>query len=90
MDAINTGSNLIRLCGLWKAHGEKGDYLSGTLGSAKVFLFKNRSKASEKSPDYFLCLAPLPAKDRPASEPAKPGAFVNAHGLDVSDSDIPF
>ncbi|HLI31100.1 MAG TPA: hypothetical protein VKV79_08395 [Terriglobia bacterium] len=79
------GSNLIRLCGLWLTHGDKGDYLGGRLGGAKVFVFKNRQKASEKSPDYWVCLAPLPKDDRPkASDPANP------HGVEVTDDDVPF
>jgi len=46
---------LISLTGLWK--NEDKDYLSGTLGFGKIYIFKNKNKKSENSPDYNLVIA---------------------------------
>ena len=47
-------SDLVSLCGLWKNSSEKGDYLSGTLGGARVVVFKNTYKKEPKHPDYQM------------------------------------
>lgn len=39
---------------LWlKDYGDK-KYLSGVVGGKRVFVYKNRNKKNEKSPDYFV------------------------------------
>jgi hypothetical protein len=70
---------MIRLCGLWKNKSEKsGTYLSGRLGNnAKVLVFQNKHKKTDKDPDYVLCIAPF-VTDGQQKEPAR------------NDDDIPF
>ena len=57
----------IPLCGLWENISKKGDrYLSGSLGNAKIMVFKNK-KTTDKQPDYRVVLFPVQRK-----EPEKP------------------
>lgn len=63
-------SDLIPLTGLWlnEKNGEK--YFSGTLGNAKVLIFKNKHKEKENQPDYQMYLAP---KQREGSQNTQGG-----------------
>jgi hypothetical protein len=76
-----TMSDLIRLCGLWKGESSKGNRtVSGTLGNARLWLFPNTKKQSDKSPDYWLCLGPKDSNATGQSDrPGRP-----------DDEDIPF
>jgi hypothetical protein len=50
---------MLTLCGLFASESKSGTkYMSGSLGFARVMVFKNTKKKGDKSPDYFLCLAP--------------------------------
>jgi len=51
-------SNMVPVTGLWQHTTQKGDtFLSGNLGNASVFVFKNSFKKEPNQPDYQLCLA---------------------------------
>ena len=57
-------SNLKKVCGLWLNDGKKGKYMSGKAQEnlripegAKLFVFKNNKKESDKHPDYNLMYA---------------------------------
>lgn len=52
-------NDMLTLCGLFASESKSGTkYMSGSLGFARVMVFKNTKKKGDKSPDYFLCLAP--------------------------------
>lgn len=66
--------SLINVCGLWKHQTNQGEeYYSGTLGGAKILIFKNRHKQEERHPDFNMCMAP---KQKPPvvsqSQPEQP------------------
>lgn len=52
------------VCGMWERVSKKGiSYFSGSVKEDvmirpqhKLMIFQNRKKASEKDPDYWLCL----------------------------------
>lgn len=49
-------SKLINATGLWLQTDKNGNsYMSGTLGGARVLIFKSKDKKSSKHPDYYLC-----------------------------------
>lgn len=53
------GSDLKRVSGLWLKDGKKGKFMSGQTDAevpsgAKLLIFKNEKKSSEKQPDYHL------------------------------------
>ena len=48
-------SEFIRLCGVWKNKSGKGH--SGSLGGARIFVFKNEDKKNENEPDLHICVA---------------------------------
>jgi hypothetical protein len=77
----NDKGDLITICGLWANEGRNGEYLSGTLGGARLFVFRNRRKRSDKHPDYVVCMASN-AKREHRDQPASSGA--------VPDDDLPF
>jgi hypothetical protein len=58
-------SELIELCGLWLNENTKGTkYFSGTMGNAKVLIFRNTKKAEgSKEPDYRLFVTAKARKD---------------------------
>ena len=72
----NKTGNMVEIAALWIQEGKDGTkYMSGTLGNAKVFLFKNaRKEPGSKQPDYRLCLAPAPKEKKPAVPVVKPAA----------------
>ena len=51
-------SDLVRIGGLWRNSGARGDYLSGKLGQAKLLIFENGHKTDDKQPDYIVYVAP--------------------------------
>jgi hypothetical protein len=69
-----SGSGLIQLTGLWKGTDKNGNpTLTGTLGGARVMIFKNNYKKEDKHPDYIVYLAEQQKKDEKgkAEEPAQ-------------------
>ena len=69
-------SEKIKLSGLWLNQTQNGDnYFSGSLGSAKLLIFKNTFKEEgSNQPDYNLYLAPIEKKEEVEAElpPTKP------------------
>ena len=72
---------MLKLTGLWANKAKDGStYYSGSLGAAKLVIFKNGFKREgSKDPDLIVYLAPKPDKDepkeKPASEPGDDPAF---------------
>jgi hypothetical protein len=76
-------AEMLRLCGLWKSTSKRGGaYLSGRLGSAKMMLFKNSQKRTDKDPDYFVCLVPWEFQQQ--------GQASGAQNAQRDDDDVPF
>jgi hypothetical protein len=72
----NENSNLVELCGLWESQAKTGaTYLSGTLGGAKVLVFRAK-KHTDNSPDWRIYLAPKPRKDEGGQAPQGGGQDV--------------
>lgn len=45
---------LVQLGALWKKDKDGNQFLSGSMGSANVFVFKNKWKKNDKDPDYKI------------------------------------
>ena len=60
-------SNMIPIGGLWASTAASGvKYLSGSLGFAKILIFRNeRKEPGSNAPDYTMYIAP--AKKREAT-----------------------
>lgn len=59
---------MISLSGLWLQKTKDGkQYMAGTLGGARVLIFKNDKKTSPNQPDYNLFLAEN--KPNPKAQP---------------------
>jgi len=58
-------SELIKVTGLWKSEDRNGNLvLSGNLnGNARVVIFTNTFKESEKEPDYIMYLGKNEKRD---------------------------
>lgn len=68
---------MIKLTALWYNKTKDGkDYLSGYLGDAKINIFFNTSKQTEKSPDATIYLAEKVKKEDKKEE--------------ISESELPF
>ena len=51
-------SDMVKVTGLWENETSRGDkYFSGSIGGAKVLIFKNGYKDKENQPDYILYFA---------------------------------
>ena len=71
--------NLVNVTGLWlhtsKTKGTQ--YMSGSFGMCRVYIFKNKSKRKDSDPDYYMALgnptrkdhAPLQNEEPPLTDP---------------------
>ena len=60
---------MIKLTGLWQNEDKnQNKYLSGSLGSAKILIFKNTYKEKDNQPDYIMYAAAKPKKDEGEKE----------------------
>lgn len=61
----------VKLMGLWENEDKQGQiYLSGTLGNARVLVFRNGfKKPGDNSPDWVVQLAPQEKKPEKKPEP---------------------
>lgn len=58
MSQQNQQGKLVQLTGLWKGSDKNGNVtLTGSLGGARLLVFKNNYKKDEKHPDYIVYLA---------------------------------
>ena len=63
-------SNLVEITGLWINETQGGvKYFSGYMGNAKILIFKNKFKETEKHPDYKMYVAENKKKEEQASQP---------------------
>jgi uncharacterized protein (DUF736 family) len=46
--------DLVKIGALWKQQGDKGDFLSGKMGDARVLVFTNNYKETDKHPDFII------------------------------------
>lgn len=56
-------SDMIKVTGLWINDSNGKKYMSGTMGTLKVLIFKNERKESDKHPDYTMYFAPNEKKE---------------------------
>ncbi len=73
-------SNFVQIGALWKPNGQTKAVLSGKLGNANLFIFKNEYKKESKHPDYVVCVAAPQKKENS-------GGFDNRQ---TGEDDIPF
>lgn len=61
---------MIKLMGLWEKKDQSGNtYFTGSLGGAKVLIFKNKYKTEEKHPDWVVNLDEKKKKeDKPQND----------------------
>ncbi len=49
---------MVKVTGLWENETSRGDkYFSGSIGGAKILIFKNGYKDKDNQPDYILYFA---------------------------------
>ena len=70
-------SKIIGITGLWKQTDANGRvYLAGSLGFAKILIFRNEKKENERQPDYRFCIAESEKKEQePADEGGESAPF---------------
>ncbi|MBI3987777.1 MAG: hypothetical protein HY343_12700 [Lentisphaerae bacterium] len=82
-----TKNELIEITGLWSGKTASGEtYFSGSLGRARILIFKNGFKTSDKHPDYRMYITKRKAKDEGNSATASAEESVPA-GMPDSGSD---
>jgi len=87
--------DLTRLCGLWQNETKTGGmYLSGNLGAARLLVFPNGRKNTDRDPDWIAYVAPGKRRDDegaggggPSSGSSPGGSAPPAAG---DDDEIPF
>ena len=56
---------MIELTGLWERQDKNGNsVLSGYIGKAKLVIFKNTYKKTEKQPDYIAYISEKPKEQK--------------------------
>ena len=56
-------SDLVEIGGLWKNEGKDGEYFSGKLGQAKLLIFANKYKKTDKHPDFRMYVTKVEKKE---------------------------
>jgi hypothetical protein len=57
-------SDLVKISGLWANQKQDGEvYYTGSLGNAKIVIFKNKFKDTDKHPDMHLYISPSKKQD---------------------------
>lgn len=55
---------MINISGMWAKEDKNGQvYYTGSLGGARLMMFKNNKKQNDNSPDYTLCVTPARKKE---------------------------
>jgi len=85
-------SDLVKLTVLWEGNTKTGEqYFSGYLGNAKLLVFKNRFKETEKHPDWVVYVVNKISKEKQESDN---GADTSPQdlsgGFAYPDDEIPF
>jgi hypothetical protein len=77
---------MIRIAALWKNTSREGEaYLSGYLGDARLYIFKNKFKEEgTRQPDYLCFVKAKERRDDPA--PRK----QETKDTGITDADLPF
>jgi hypothetical protein len=55
----NNQSKMVTITGLWL----KKNSMQGRMGNARVVIYRNNHKKSDKHPDYYLAIAPVEKQD---------------------------
>lgn len=81
-------NDLIKITGLWLNRTKDGrDYFSGRFGDARILIFENRERASDKMPTHTLFIAPSMAKVQ-QDQGSRQESPTNSYK--PSDNDVPF
>jgi len=79
----------IKLTGLWKNQLEDGtEFLTGTLGSARISIWPNGYKTEDKHPDLNMYLEERPKKERVDRSAVSPPP--NMQDDEIPDGEVPF
>ena len=63
-------SDMIKLSGMWRNNNANGDpYYSGSIGTARLLMFPNQHRETDKQPEWILYLAPPKKREETAPEP---------------------
>ena len=66
-------NDMIEITGLWISKTKTGEaFFSGYMGNAKVLIFKNKYKESDKHPDYKMYVTAKPKKEEKPNKIATP------------------
>ena len=80
---------MIRLTGLWMNESRDGKkYMSGTMGGAKLLIFKNERKEQDKHPDYYAFIGESVKKQEGQS--AQQGQLPVQEAYGKSEDNVPF
>lgn len=61
--------DLVKITGLWLNRTKDGkEYLSGNFGSARVLIFENRDRVSDKIPTHTLFITSSDPKPQPQDQ----------------------
>ena len=83
-------NDLIPLTGLWKHTSRSGtEYLSGSLGGAKLLVFRNTRKDKDSQPDWLIYIAAKPQRDDAEREPQRRPDDADVGPNDTADK-VPF
>ena len=87
-DGSHQDNNRVSLGGLWQQTDKNGNkYLSGSLGFAKLLIFKNSKKTADNQPDYNMMLV---EKQRDGDKPPDSKPPPPANTPPPADDDAPF
>ena len=84
-------SDLVRASGLWLKDGKAGKFFSGEVdkpipAGARVFVFRNTKKESDRQPDYVLNFV----EPEPEPEPSAENSGGQHAPTKPPEDDIPF
>ena len=79
--------NLVNITGLWLHKSKKGtQYMSGSFGIARCYIFKNKSKKKPNDPDYYMALG-NPQKKDAQEAPLQPEPLADEETGEIQETD---
>jgi hypothetical protein len=85
-------SDLIHVCGLWSSESRTGagEYLTGSIGGLRLFVFRNRRKESDRHPDYVLCVGQNQRREQRRDDRGERGERDERRQQTPNHDDLPF
>lgn len=96
---MSDDSRKVPLCGLWENTSKDGAvYFSGSLGSAKILVFKNNRKTQQNHPSFNVYIVPNEKKNANVSYVKKAASYPEQiaenlseySGFDENSNDVGF